>query len=214
MFIRIPEDYLKKIYVQNERIPSLYFHKNKIARDFFWKRLEIAHFLIEKNAKFKERCLDFGCGNGVFLPSLASIFSQVLGIDMETRETAKIIDHYNLDNIKVINADLNTFPLGDKEFDVVIAMDVLEHFKELEKPVSQIKKCLRDNGLLVTSLPTENFFTWLTRKVSNTEKPFDHYHKGITVENFIENSGFRKIERIILSSCFPLYYISLWEKSR
>ncbi|MFH1457231.1 MAG: class I SAM-dependent methyltransferase [Patescibacteria group bacterium] len=212
MFKKIPDHYLKKINTQCERIPTLYFHKNKVAQNFFWHRLEIANAIIEKNVENKGICLDFGCGNGVFLPTLSSIFQKVIAVDLETQETKQIIKKYNLKNVELITGDLDVLELPKNKFDLVVALDVLEHFKNAEAQVNKIKSILKKESYLITSLPTENLFTILTRKVSGQPKPFDHYHKGKDIEKMIKNKNFYNIDRKILNILYPMFYISLWKK--
>lgn len=212
MFKRIPDNYLKSINSECVRIPTLYFHKSKIAQDFFWHRLEVAYQMIEKNTSSRDICLDFGCGNGVFLPTLASIFKKVVAIDIETKEAELVIKEYNLTNVELINGDLNILDISENKFDLVVALDVLEHFKNVEIPMNKIRASLKEGGHLVTSLPTENLFTVLTRKISGQPKPFDHYHKGKDVENLAREKKFKQIDKKLLNIFYPMFLLSLWKK--
>jgi len=211
MFIEIPPDILQSIATNSDRMPKLYYHPRKVAREFFWLRLRTLHHLIEKHVKNRTRCLDFGCGSGVFLPTLSTLFTAVNGIDIEMVEAPKIIDHYHLANVDLITADINQINL-EKRFDAIIAADVLEHFNRIEHPVSQIFNWLKEDGLLFTSLPTENIFTKLTRIAGKYEKPWDHYHRGEDVEEYLSQNGFRKIASTRIVAVFPLYLISVWGK--
>lgn len=213
MFKRIPDYYLESINSKCIRIPTLYFHKNKIAQNFFWRRLEIAHQMIEKNIKDKDICLDFGCGNGVFLPTLSSVFKKVIAVDIETKEAELVIKKYNLKNVELIKGDLNIIDIPLDKFNLVVALDVLEHFKNIIIPIDKIKSILKNNGCLITSLPTENLFTILTRKISGQPKPFDHYHKGKDVENIIREKQFKQIEKKLLHMFYPMFLISIWKKN-
>lgn len=212
MFIRIDPDFLKEISTHNEHTPRLYFYGNAWARNFFWRRLEISHELMLKYVNNKENCLDLGCGNGVFLPTLAKTFQNVIGLDIETREAEKILVKYGSDNIKLINGDVHTTDFGDLKFDAICALDVLEHFKDPYGPILKAKEWLKEDGYFFTSLPTEGFFTIMSRKLSGTKKPFDHYHTGAEVEKMMEKAGFKRVGRIVFSWLFPMYFISAWKK--
>lgn len=64
-------------------------------------------------------------------------------------------------NVSVIQADLegNFLPFKSK-FDMIIMTEVLEHLKSPEKLLMQIKLLLKDNGLVLISLPNEyNIFS-------------------------------------------------------
>src|SRR5260370_4587420 len=143
-----------------------------------------------KYAARKRECLDFGCGSGIFLPTLTNMFPSVTGIDIETEEAKQIIDRYDL-RVRLVNADIYKEDLPPKSFDVISAADVLEHFSELGPPVSKIREWLKDDGLLFTSLPTENAFTRAGRVVGSYEKPWSHYLTGFEGEAFIGKVAFR-----------------------
>ena len=215
LFVKIPPLFLKKIASNKDATPTLYQNKNIILRNFFWWRLETIFRLLTNYAKNVDRCLDFGGGGGVFLPSLANIYRQVVCVDIETKEAAEIIKHFNLTNAKLITGDIKTVKLEEASFDVIIAADVLEHFVNLEQPVNAIKLWLKNNGYLFTSLPSENIVYTILRKLLKMQKPVDHYHNAYEVETFIGNNGFRRIHRTFLPFKFgitPLFVISVWKK--
>jgi 2-polyprenyl-3-methyl-5-hydroxy-6-metoxy-1,4-benzoquinol methylase len=193
-------------------MPKLYYHPNVLARKFFWLRLRYLSRFMQKYAADKRQCLDFGCGTGVFLPTLAKLFPSVTGIDIETDEARQIIDRYDL-RVRLVHADIYKENLPSRSFDVISAADVLEHFSDLGPPISKIREWLKDDGVLFTSLPTENAFTRACRVVGGYEKPWDHYHTGYDVEAVIRKAGFRAIHTAKVVSVFPLYIVSVWHKA-
>ncbi len=213
MFVEIPASRLRDGATESDRMPKLYYHPNWLARKFFWERLRVLHRFLAQYPVCNESCLDFGCGSGVFLPTLASEFASVTGVDIETVEAKRILDYYKLSNVSLVNADIyTTTEFGPEVFDVVMAPDVLEHFKDLAAPVSRIHAWLKADGFLFTSLPTENAFTRATRVAGKYEKPWDHYHTGYQVEDFLAGNGFRRVRRSLLFPFFPLYLTSVWRK--
>jgi len=212
MFVEIPPDFLSAIATDSNRMPKLYYHPRAIARKFFWLRLRHIYSLMNKHLSSMDSCMDFGCGSGVFLPSLSSFFHSVWGIDIELVEAFKIIEHYDLKNIKLMNMNIYTADL-DEQFDAIVAADVLEHFDNLDKPISQLNRWLKTDGLLFTSLPTENIFTRSTRIVGGYKHPSDHYHSGEEVENVLRKQGFYKIDSRQVLFFFPLYLIGVWKKA-
>ena len=182
------------------------------SREFIY---EMGKYL-KKYSKKKNKCLDFGGGGGVFLPTLSKLFSNVVSIDLEISEAEKICSAFNLINIDLIHADILSKELSDSTFDAIIAADVLEHFKDLKPAVKKINGWLKTDGVLVTSLPTENWVYVLLRLIFGVKKPFDHYHSGYEVECFLKNNGFERVHRSNVPLYFgilPLYLISVWRKS-
>jgi len=209
--VKLSPSYLKSIATISDRMPKLYYHPIQIARDFFWLRLAVLAQLAQQYVAHKTSCLDFACGSGVFLPTLSAMFREVTGIDLEMTEARQIVAHYQLFDVKLVEADINLAQL-DQQFDAIFAADVLEHFDDLQPPVAKISQWLKPDGVLLTSLPTENIFTRLTRLVGGHQKPWDHYHTGREVEQFLANHGFRRIVHRTVMSIFPLYYLGVWRK--
>lgn len=211
-FVEIPPEVLKEHATESIRMPKLYYHPNVLARKFFWLRLRYLSRYLQKYATGKQTCLDFGCGSGIFLPTLTKLFPSVTAVDIETEEAKQIVERYDLP-VRLVNADIYKENLPPKSFDVILAADVLEHFSELEPPVSKIREWLHDDGILLTSLPTENVFTRACRVIGSYEKPWDHYHTGYEVEAFIRKMGFVAIRSAIVIPVFPLYIVSVWRKA-
>jgi len=209
--VKLPPNYLRSIATVSDRMPKLYYHPIKLARDFFWLRLSVLAQLASEYAVRKDYCLDFACGSGIFLPTLSRMFKQVVGIDLEMTEAKQLAGDYQLPNVQLIEGDIATAELN-RQFDAIFSADVLEHFSDLQLPVRQLKQWLGPEGVLLTSLPTENWLTRLTRIVGGYKKPWDHYHTGREVENFLTASGFIKIASRIVVPLFPLYYLGVWRK--
>lgn len=210
-FIKLSASYLKSIAGKSERLPKLYYHPIPLARDFFWLRLIGLYGLADRYVINKGKCLDFACGSGIFLPSLATLFERVVGIDLEINEAQQLVNDFNLANVILQEGDLNQTILG-RDFDAVFAADVLEHFADLNLPTQQIYNCLSSEGWLLTSLPTENWFTRLTRILGGYKKPIDHYHTGEEVEQFLTQYGFIKVASRLIVPVYPLYYLGVWRK--
>ena len=160
--------------------------------------------------------MDFGGGGGVFLPTLSQEFQHVYFLDLEDREVRQVIAQYQLPNIEVIKQDVKQVQLASQQFDAIIAADVLEHFQELSPPVEALKSWLKPNGVLITSLPTENWIYQGLRSLFNMEKPIDHYHTGYEVETYLRATGFTPIRRQfvpLVTNLFPLFLITVWKLS-
>lgn len=214
MFLEIEPSFLQAIATDSDRIPTLYYSKYWLVKKVFWMRLRLIDWLISKFSKNKNSCLDFGGGGGVFLPTLAHRFRNVVLVDLEDVEACQVVNKYKLRNVKLVKEDILQVTLPDAPFDVIVAADVLEHFQDLSVPVPVLRKWLKKDGILYTSLPTENFIYTGLRKVFNITKPWDHYHTGYEVESYLKTHGFKQIHKVFVPlfwNILPLFLISAWK---
>lgn len=101
-------------------------------------------------------------------------------------------------------------------------MDVLEHFKNLEEPVREIKRIFKRNGLLVISAPTENLLYKLGRllikgTVSSEKGPCSspHFYNAKAIKKFLNDNGFKIIKEKSLPFLpfFKLFIIISFRKN-
>lgn len=215
MFIKIPYAFINAVAGDDDRM-RLYITGNVVMRWFFWLRLRAIYWAIRRFGKAAGTCLDFGGGSGVLLPTLANYFHGVTCVDMDNIEAAAVVDKYALSNVSLVTGDIAEVRLDGAPFAAIVAADVLEHFPDLDAPVAALRKWLADDGLLFTSLPTENFVYKFLRVVFGVTAPEDHYHTGYAVEAFLQRNGFSRRHRWFVPlffRLFPLFIISVWERS-
>lgn len=215
-FVKLEDAFLATIATDSDAIPTLYFEGNPLTRGIFWLRLKWLYKLARLHADPTSTCLDFGCGGGVFLPSLAGHFPRVVAADLETTEASRVVERYSLDNVELVRADLLRDSLPHAPFGAVFAADVLEHFQDLSLPTNALHKWLKDDGFLFTSLPTESWLYRLLRLVCGIVKPEDHYHSGYEVERYLASHGFQRVRRWYVPArvpILPLFLVSAWRKA-
>ena len=213
-FIKIPPKVILEISEKNQHIPTLYSHSFLPLREVFWLRLKLIHRLILMTNVGQSSCFDFGGGGGVFLPSLSNTFDQVDCGDKFCKEASSIVALYELENVRTHEVDLLSFSAKGKKYQAVIAADVLEHFKSLKEPIEKIKELIHEDGVLITSLPSEDGLYVFLRKLFGIKKPADHYHSAKQVEKFIEDQGFVRFKSIYVPFYIPLlqlFHITAWK---
>jgi len=96
-----------------------------------------------------KRTLDVGCGGGGLTNMYYSVTKELIGIDFspDAINFGKIrYPHLNLKQINVFELKDNFKP---KDFEVVIANDIIEHLYDHDKFIENRKQVLPDNGHLV-----------------------------------------------------------------
>ena len=157
-----------------------YSSANALINWLFWQRLHIAMDHIEQSAPY-EHILDFGCGSGVMLPFLAQQSKHVDAIDIDLHPLKQVKQYIPLAaNVQVFDA--NQIPISNlppKSFDLINALDVLEHVQDLPQTLSELMNLLKPNGQLVVSGPTENILYQIGRKLAGSEYSGAYHERGI-----------------------------------
>lgn len=141
---------------------------------FYTKNTEEIIQIIKKFCKGKKRILDLGCGNGRISIPLAKHGFNVFGLDISNKmieEAKKRAKKVNL-KIKFKVGNMRDIPFRDMFFDVVIClqstiMNLLSKDEQI-KTVNEIKRVLRDDGLLILETEDwEKIKNQLNKKMNN-----------------------------------------------
>ncbi len=141
----------------------------------------------------------------------ALLYFEQLGLQVSGIEPSKAgVDYAEKKGLSVFHTGIENFGVvGDKRFDVVLLLNVLEHLREPEKTLREIKsKLLAKGGLLVIDVPNEyNDFQLVANehyKLNNWWLcPPNHinYFSGSTLQNLLEGTGYNVEHK---EASFPL----------
>lgn len=137
--------------VAESAIPS-YTHENPLLRTLFQAR---GNAVLKWIADQAESVLDVGCGAGVLVEALDTLSKRtVTGIDLAPEATSAYLQPHSRG--RIVKGDISELPFEDDSFDCIVAMDVLEHFDELEQPLAELSRVVTPGGQLLVTGPTEN----------------------------------------------------------
>ena len=165
---------------------------------------EINLELANENSSEGDIILDVGCGVGDYIIALSKNNRMCFGIDplhevslLKAQQKTKD-ENVNIHLIRGVSEDL---PFKDEKFDMILHLSTLQHVDDQHKTLSEIKRVLKDNGLLVVSVPlSKNIFT-LFRKIKKTEYVTKIFSLKELKKSMTEN-GF-EIQRIRGCGFFP-----------
>lgn len=155
---------------------SFFRKKKNINTKEYWNNLYLSEI---KNGKIREdksvlkllplmenkkTILDFGCGPGGNVKLLSRhLFGKnfyLLDISDAVLEFAKYTyfkkEDYKENNFKFFN-DLSE--INKTRFDIIISIQVLEHITDYSSVLDNLWKLLKENGLLIISVPVKGLFT-------------------------------------------------------
>jgi 2-polyprenyl-3-methyl-5-hydroxy-6-metoxy-1,4-benzoquinol methylase len=192
-------------YQDEMAIPS-YLHKNPLITWLMWKRYEYIALLAELNKN--KTVLEFGCGVGVFLPTLSQNTGKVYAIDLFPQYAKKLVEDMKMDITFINSLD----DLKDESLDVIIAADVMEHLDNPAKFAQTFRSKLKSGGSLIISGPTENLIYKIGRVAAGFGGKGDYHHTNIdSLRKVIENSGFKLIKQRTLPFRIPPYLFRIFK---
>lgn len=141
---------LKKIlhavyYFGNLPEEKVNFHQ-KIIRDTEWA--SVRHYMKEGSL-----FLDVGCGTGYSLKKAKEdLGCKCFGVDPVPNRSG--VHFNNNDLLNISEAIAEKLPFRNKSFDIVFSSHVLAHVSDQSAALQEMKRVLKDNGILVLSVPT------------------------------------------------------------
>lgn len=98
------------------------------------------------------KILDAGAGHGSIAGALAYLGAKVMAVEKDPGALAVLNQRAQHWGFKVIKSDLAKFTTRAK-FDVVVATEILEHFKNPSALVIKLRAALRPQGIMIFSVP-------------------------------------------------------------
>lgn len=100
-----------------------------------------------------KRALDVGCGAGLLAEPLARLGAEVTGVDAAAENIAAAQDHAAGSGLAIAYRYGELGALGLDRFDLVTAMEVIEHVADKPAFVAELARHLAPGGLLILSTP-------------------------------------------------------------
>ena len=99
--------------------------------------------------------LDIACGEGYGTAALALVARTAVGVDLDPDSVRHASARYMAMNVGFRAGDCTQIPAGDASFDLAVSFETIEHLSEQERMLSELKRVLRPDGLLVISSPNK-----------------------------------------------------------
>lgn len=135
---------------------SAMLHKLNPVRLGFVRAAIDAHFGGDVSARYplaSKAALDVGCGAGLLCEPLARMGAAVTGVDAAPENVAAAKAHAAQSGLTIDYRAGELSEQGLKKFDVVTAMEVIEHVTDPAAFVAELARHLKPDGLLIMSTP-------------------------------------------------------------
>jgi SAM-dependent methyltransferase len=172
--------------MNNNEYQKLYNFEN-----FYWWHIGRRHIIqsllskipLEQNSKI----LDAGCGTGGNIKIL-SRFGKVVGID-SSPEAIKFCEKRGFKNVKLGNIENTDF--SDNSFDLIVALDILEHLNNDVGALKEFHRILKKDGYILTSVPAYQFL-WSEHDVAL------HHKRRYSIKGFnycLSKANFQTVKK-------------------
>jgi len=166
---------------------------NRVEDSHWWfvgRRAILEEFLrqIVQNPKSKiqnPKILDVGCGTGANLEMLAN-FGEAEGVDV----SEDALEFCRAKGLKTHKGLAEKLPFADESFDLVTALDVVEHLDDDVAGLKEMNRVLKKDGKTLIFVPA---FMWLWGVQDDISNHRIRYTRAQIVER-LEKAGF-EIER-------------------
>lgn len=177
----------------------------KGLESFFHKLRELLVKRLIRKYKRGDRFLDAGCGAGLILRHLPA---GSVGVDINPRNIKRAKKYSP--KARLVLADIEKLPFKNGEFSTIVCTEVIEHQPDPRKTLSELKRVLKKNGVLIGSVPS-SMPIWSLRFLSSTCPRGEPFHKNYK-KNELKKlfSGFKILKLNI--SVFGMSYFFVLEK--
>jgi 2-polyprenyl-3-methyl-5-hydroxy-6-metoxy-1,4-benzoquinol methylase len=163
---------------------------------------------VHRHAPFTH-ALDYGCGSGVMLPFLGEISHRLTAMDVDLLPFERVSRYRSFpDHLEILDARQQRLrDLPRASFDLIVALDVLEHVEDLPATLDDLQALLVPGGQIVVSGPTENLLYKIGRALAGPEYSGDYHERGIAEVRLLLAERMQVIPIAVLYPPIPLFEV-------
>jgi len=186
-------------------LPFKKFKHHKNFNALTYRADSIISFIEDHNNPLsKTNFLDIGCNKGFLLASAIKRSWNVYGIEVVGELLGAFRKHHKEFADQTIVGKINDFHLkfNNTSFDIITAIDVIEHLENPVKEMQTIYEMLSPNGIFVVQTPDTSCQQAVDKKENwDALKPLEHLHlfSPNNLEIFAKKIGYKDIT---FFSCF------------
>lgn len=189
-------------YILDTLVKDLVTNDGRNISDFLHLPIHLPFIKRElKDLPKNSKVLEAGCGFGHWVFWLAKQGYKVTGVDLAQKaiNTAKRYAKKNNEvNCQFIEADIRQLPIKDNYFDYIFSFGVIEHFRQPEFILRELKRVLKPGGKIFLSVPNLYSFHTITRPLAKLlgrwNLGYECSYNKKRLGQAVNNSGFDLLE--------------------
>lgn len=152
-----------EVHAERHDLDKFYYHPNAIFRYIENKRIKKLIQLAD--LKDSDLVLEVGCGAGHILERVKK--GNLHGIDISEIQIKRARERLG-DSVELTKAPGEKIPYNDKYFDKILCSEVIEHVLDPDPLLREMKRVLKDDGILSFSIPNENLINYTKKALRIT----------------------------------------------
>lgn len=110
--------------------------------------------------------LDIACGEGYGSNLIAGCARSVVGVDVAADAVAHASMKYRRHNLRYAHGSATAVPLPDDAVDLVVSFETIEHLREHDEMLTELRRVLRPGGRVIISSPDRRYYSEATGHVN------------------------------------------------
>jgi len=103
--------------------------------------------------------LDLASGEGYGAHLMSSVAAQVFGIELCPEAVAHAQLRYHGNNLEFLVGSCTALPIADDSIDLVVSFETIEHIRDHEEMLDEIRRVLKPDGSLLLSTPDRDVYS-------------------------------------------------------
>lgn len=154
---------------------SLYENIYQVEETHWWYEARrdiifdwVKHMLLNNKMP---RILDIGCGTGFNITYLHQLgYRQVDGLDI-SRDALMYCKSRQLNSLTIASAE--NLPIQRSTYDVILALDIVEHIADDRQVMAEIFRILKTDGALIVFVPAYQFLWSFQDEISHHQRRYE-----------------------------------------
>ena len=186
----------------NEEGSMSFLHSMSETRTRYIKDSVIKNFKIAKKKHVLEdlKILDIGCGGGIASEPLSRMGAKLTSIDESKKliNIAKIHAKAMRLDIKYKHSNIEEILKNKKKYDVVLALELLEHVKNVSYFCEVLSKLIKPNGIIIISTINRSILSKMIvikfaednlKKIPSGTHNYKKFIRPIEIKNYFKSTG-------------------------
>ena len=182
----------------------------EVEKSHWWFRVRrniifwiFSKYKIRKDAKV----LDYGCGSGFLVGEFQEKGFDAFGVDI-FKEAIEFGSGRRINNLSQESGVKVNF--SDSYFDVILAMDVIEHIEDDKSAIKEIERLLKPGGYLIITVPA---YQWMWGVQDEVAHHFRRYNVSSLLK-IVDSSSFSVLKKSYFNTFlfFPIVAVRFVSK--